>query len=162
MDINQNLVDLYQQQKEIKRQLQKINVAICKIQRSVDEDVIIRSKSKVLENDEEFILWFKKRKEKQENQKQKELIKKKLKSGTPLCKSEYSINSTYVYSLYHNNQIVYVGITKNLDNRIRSHKKTKVFDRYEILNIFSDRFYALREENTLIKLHNPKYNKQTF
>jgi predicted GIY-YIG superfamily endonuclease len=162
MDIHEDLADLYNQKKDIKNQLSKINAKISKIERSVTEDVIIKTMSKVLENDEDFILWFKQRKEAIEKRNRKQLIKNKVETGTPLSDGDGLPGSTYVYSLYDKNQIVYIGITKSLSDRIRVHKKTKIFDRYKILNIFGDRFYALREENNLIKEHNPKYNKQSF
>ena len=162
MDIHEDLADLYKQKKDIKNQLSKLNSKISRMERNIDEDVIIKTMSKVLENDKDFIWWFKKRKEAIERINRNNLIQNKIKTGTPLSDSECLPGSTYVYSLYDKNQIVYIGITKSLSDRIRVHKKTKIFDRYKILNIFEDRFLALREENNLIKEHNPKYNKQSF
>ena len=162
MDIHEDLADLYKQKRDIKDQLSKLNSKISKMERNIAEDVIIKTMSKVLENDKDFIWWFKTRKEAIEKRNRKQLIKNKVETGTPLSDGDGLPGSTYVYSLYDKNQIVYIGITKSLSDRIRVHKKTKIFDRYKILNIFEDRFLALRKENNLIKEHNPKYNKQSF
>jgi predicted GIY-YIG superfamily endonuclease len=164
MDIHEDLADLYKQKRDLKKKLSQIDVKIVKIQRNVTEDVIIKTMSEVLDDDEEFIKWFKERKEKIEKRNTKDIIRNKVKTNTPLSDSEsvFLNKPTYLYYLYDKNKIVYIGITKNLYNRIKSHKKTKIFDRYEILKIFGDRFYALKEENNLIKEHKPKYNKQSF
>jgi predicted GIY-YIG superfamily endonuclease len=164
MDIHEDLADLYKQKRDLKKKLSQIDVKIVKIQRNVTEDVIIKTMSEVLDDDKEFIKWFKERKEKIEKRNTKDIIRNKVKTNTPLSDSEsvFLNKPTYLYSLYDKNKIVYIGITKNLYDRIKSHKKTKIFDRYEILKIFGDRFYALREENNLIKEHKPKYNKQSF
>lgn len=166
MDIHEDLADLYRQRKDLRKKISQIDAKIGQIQRNVTEDVIIKTMSQVLENDEEFVKWFKERNAKIKKRGRKDFIKNRLKTNTPLSDSEresgFFTESTYIYSLYDKNQIVYIGITKNLYNRIGAHKRTKTFDRYEILNIFEDRFYALREENNLIKEHKPKYNKQSF
>jgi predicted GIY-YIG superfamily endonuclease len=162
MDVNEDLADLYRQQMEMKKKLSKIQCKIVKIEMRVSEEVIIKTMSEVLDNDQDFINWFIKRKKKIENRERKQIIKNKLNNGESVLTDECLPNSTYVYSLYDRNELVYIGITKDLYNRIKDHKKTKIFDRYEVLNIFKDRFYALREENNLIKIHKPKYNKQYF
>ena len=72
--------------------------------------------------------------------------------------------TTFLYGLYDKEELVYVGITNNLPHRQLAHERDeeKVFDDIRILRRHSDRFYALREENELIKEHMPKYNKQSF
>jgi len=48
---------------------------------------------------------------------------------------EFTLNIKYrfnfVYRLYKNNEIIYVGKTINLSNRINNHKKDKDFDYYD-------------------------------
>jgi len=46
-----------------------------------------------------------------------------------MLKKETSLG--FVYFLYKKNEVVYVGITKNIHNRINQHKKTKDFSHYE-------------------------------
>lgn len=162
-NINQELLELYREKYKLCERLSKINSKIGKIQRYTDEKDIVKTMSEVLDDDEEFIKWFIKRQEIIEKRKKKNTIKNKIKTGVKLTQQDSLPNSTYIYALYDNNEIVYLGLTKQLDSRIKCHERSeKVFDRYEILSIFNDRFYALKEENRLIKMHKPKYNKQSF
>jgi predicted GIY-YIG superfamily endonuclease len=160
-EAKEKLAELYKEKTELKKRLEKINAGICKYQRMLEEDDIIKIVSNVIEDDKKFVDWFIERQEKIQKRKTKGDIKEKI------LKQDFNSiteqNKTYLYSLKHNGEIVYIGITKNIKNRMNDHKRSKkVFDRYDILNVHSDRFYALREENNLIKQHKPKYNKQIF
>lgn len=160
-EAKEELANLYNEKIELEKRLGKINAGIGKYQRMLKEDDIIKIVSKVIEDDEKFVDWFIKRQERIQNRKRREDTKEKI------LKQDFNSitekNKTYLYSLKHDSEIVYIGITKNIKDRMYHHKRSKkVFDRYEILNIHNDRFYALREENNLIKQYNPKYNKQIF
>lgn len=64
----------------------------------------------------------------------------------------------YVYVLFQENTVVYVGLTTNLNSRINSHKSSKVFDSVDYYELSSnDQMRSL--ETYLIHLYNPKYNK---
>jgi predicted GIY-YIG superfamily endonuclease len=164
MNINEakeELAKLHKEKIELERRLGKIKAGIGKYQRMLEEDDIIKIVSNVIEDDEKFVDWFIKRQEKIQNRKRREDTKEKI------LKQDFDSiteqNVTYLYSLKRKEEIVYIGITKNIKDRMNQHKRSKkVFDGYEILNIHMDRFYALREENNLIKEHKPKYNKQIF
>jgi len=160
-DAKERLADLYQEKIKIEKRLSKIKSEISKYQRMLEEDDIVKVASEVIIDDKEFVDWFIKRYEKIEKRKIRDEIKEKVSQQNFDFNDKNS--STYLYSLYHKDELVYIGITKDIKKRINQHKRTnKVFDRYEIVSIFNDRFYALREENILIKKHNPKYNKQLF
>lgn len=162
-DINEELASLYKEKAELEKRLSKINSKIGKIQGYTDEEIIVKTMSAVIEDDKKFVNWFIKRQETIEKRKRKNNLKNKIKQGIKLTQQDALPNSNFIYALYDKKNIVYIGLTKNLDQRIKDHRKSeKIFDRYEILNIFNDRFYALREENNLIKVHKPKYNKQVF
>lgn len=68
----------------------------------------------------------------------------------------------YIYLLIKNKEVVYVGRTNNLDNRIKSHKRQgKDFDEVKIMEIGNDvNAYDLTElaEYYYIKKYKPKYN----
>ena len=163
MNIHEELASLYREQLEIRKRLSQVDIQIEAIQKNLDEETIVKTKSVVLDDDREFVKWFMKRKEVLENRKRKEGIKNKISKGIELSSQDALPNDTYIYALYDEEVIVYIGITKELHNRLKQHKRTKkVFSSYKILNIFDDRFYALREENNLIKVYKPKYNKQSF
>lgn len=163
MIVNEELASLYREQLEIRKRLSQVDIQIETIQKNLDEEDIIKTKSFVLNDDKEFVKWFIKRKGILENKKRKENIKNKISKGIELSSIDALPDDTYIYALYDAEVIVYIGITKDLNNRLKQHKRTKkVFSSYKILNIFNDRFYALREENNLIKEHKPKYNKQSF
>lgn len=55
-----------------------------------------------------------------------------------------------VYVLYKKNTPVYVGVTKDLDNRMKSHKLNKDFDSYSVVFNHSSRKEALKVERSLI------------
>ena len=157
----EELAKLYKEKIELERRLEKIKAGIGKYQRMLTEDDIIMVVSNFIEDDEKFVDWFIKRQEKiQKTNRRKDIQEKILQKDFDFIPEQ---NVTYLYSLKHNEEIVYIGITKNIKDRVNQHKRSKkVFDGYEILNIHKDRFYALREENNRIKQHKPKYNKQIF
>lgn len=75
---------------------------------------------------------------------------------------EYDIfNGEYngygVYALYHNEKVVYIGKSKNIKNRIVSHKKDKIFDFVKSI-IFKDENLVNLYEPYLIQKYQPKYN----
>ena len=161
--MHEELASLYREQLEIRKRLSQVDIQIETFQKNLDEETIVKTKSAVLDDDREFVKWFMKRKDILENRKRKDAIKNKISKGIELSAQDALPNDTYIYALYDEEVIVYVGITKDLNNRLKQHKRTKkVFSSCKILNIFDDRFYALREENNLIKVHKPKYNKQSF
>ena len=161
--MNEELASLYREQLEIRKRLSQVDIQIGIIQKNLDEETIVKTMSVVLDDNREFVKWFIKRKDLLENKRRKENIKNKVSKGIELSSQDALPDDTYIYALYDREVIVYIGITKELDNRLKQHKRTKkVFNSYRILNIFNDRFYALREENNLIKVHKPKYNKQSF
>jgi predicted GIY-YIG superfamily endonuclease len=163
MAIHEELANLYKEQIEIRKKLSQIDSKIGQIQKELNEDTITKTMSTVLDDDKEFIKWFTKRRQRIQNIEKKKAIKDKIEKGMTLNEDDLFEESTYIYSLEDRGKIVYIGITKNIEERIKQHKRTdKVFDTHKILNIFQDRFYALREENNLIKEHKPKYNKQIF
>lgn len=65
-------------------------------------------------------------------------------------------NECFVYFLVRNNEVVYVGQTRNGVGRIRQHKD-KVFDSVYILNCNSDDLNDL--EDMFIVKYNPEYNQ---
>lgn len=62
----------------------------------------------------------------------------------------------YVYFLYNNDLLVYVGKTLHLTNRIATHTKTKLFTHYRYLECTRNLFTAL--EKYYIEKFNPIYN----
>lgn len=57
----------------------------------------------------------------------------------------------FVYALIKNEKPIYVGCTSNIKNRVRSHKLTKDFDGYVIIEKYSNKKDALLVENGIIK-----------
>ncbi len=158
----EKLSALYKEKLEIEKRLAKIDAEIGKIQRGLEEDDIVKAVSSAIKDDKKFVEWFIRRKEKLQKTKKRQEIKEKVLKGD-LNDVVNIPNTTYLYALYHKEKMVYIGITKELKSRIYQHKRSdKVFDNYKILNIHSDRFMALKEENTLINQYNPLYNKQSF
>ena len=161
--MNEELASLYREQLELRKRLSQVDVQVRNIENNLNEEDIVLTMSSVLTDDREFLKWFTRRREILDNKKRKENIKNKIKKGIKLSPQDASDDDTYIYALYDKEVIVYIGITKDIIARIKQHKRTKkVFDNYKILKILNDRFYALKEENNLIKKHKPKYNKQIF
>lgn len=160
--IKDRLNALWKEKVEIKRRLSKIDAEIAKIQRQLDNENVIKIVSDNINDDKEFNEWFISRQKRLFKQERKKEIKERISKGE-LNLIDDDTNITYLYALYHKEEIVYVGITKNLKDRITQHKRTKkVFDSYQVLKMFNDRFFALKEENNLIIKYKPKYNKQVF
>jgi excinuclease UvrABC nuclease subunit len=69
----------------------------------------------------------------------------------------------FIYCLIHNDEIVYVGKTINIQSRILEHKKdrTKVFDSFSVISQLPNEIpdnELLSLEEKYIKLLKPKYN----
>lgn len=64
----------------------------------------------------------------------------------------------FVYKLYNNDSLVYVGVTKDLYKRFEHHGKDKVFDNARYITI-EDRVYAEKLESYLITTLKPPMNK---
>ena len=161
--MNEELALLYKEQFEVKKRLSQIDNQIKDAENNLDEETIVKTMSKVLTNTNTFSKWFRKRKVKSERRSIKDNINNKISKGIKLNETDSIVNGTYVYALYDKEILVYIGITKNLDTRIKEHRRSeKMFNHHKILNILEDRFHALKIENRLIKKHNPKYNKQLF
>jgi len=64
----------------------------------------------------------------------------------------------YGYLLYNNDEIVYVGLTQNIESRVSSHKRTgKNFDKV-IVESFECNTLAVNWEKKYISEYNPIYN----
>jgi predicted GIY-YIG superfamily endonuclease len=160
-DIKDRLATLWKEKVEIKKRLGKIDAEIGKIQRQLDNEDVINIVSNITDDDQ-FKEWFTSRQKRLFNKEKKREAKEKISKGELDLINDIT-NKTYLYKLYHKEEIVYIGITKDLNTRIYQHKRTKkIFDSYQVVSIFNDRFYALKEENNLIIKHKPKYNKQSF
>ena len=72
------------------------------------------------------------------------------------------MNSVY-RAFSKDNELLYIGITKDLKNRIINHKSSKKWwievDRIDEES-FDDRVSAMKAEARAIKSENPKYNKR--
>jgi|GEM_PF-1513491 len=67
---------------------------------------------------------------------------------------------TCIYFLYDKEEIIYIGQTKFIQERIRAHRKNKKFDTAKYFYPPKDEDEDVRElEMELINWHNPKYNK---
>lgn len=64
-----------------------------------------------------------------------------------------------IYFLWDNNEIVYIGKTNSIYNRIGTHKRdpSKNFNYVSAFHVLTG---ALEIENKLIKKYKPQYNKQ--
>lgn len=63
-----------------------------------------------------------------------------------------------VYFLFNGPSLVYIGQSTNIEGRVVSHRKDKVFDSYSYILIADDQ-ERIEEEKLLIMKHNPIYNK---
>lgn len=63
-----------------------------------------------------------------------------------------------IYLLYNNENIVYIGKSNNMKNRINQHKKDKEFNSVKCI-IFKDEGLVNLYEPYLIQKYKPKYNK---
>ncbi len=64
----------------------------------------------------------------------------------------------FLYFLLDGYEVVYVGQTKNIVQRIQSHRKDKIFDGVQFLRM-PPRFHPLVLESAFIKKMNPKLNR---
>jgi len=66
---------------------------------------------------------------------------------------------TFIYALFLNGGVIYIGRTKNITNRLYTHKREKTFDEIAFFCVFSP-VEANRVERELIKKYEPYYNKR--
>ena len=85
--------------------------------------------------------------------------KHKYEGGCKVRKDFYidQLHRDCVYILYDDDEIVYVGQSKNVYNRLNQHIKDKEFDRVRYLHCRKDR--KLYWEKVLTTRYQPKYNK---
>jgi len=79
-----------------------------------------------------------------------------------LSKNKKILNKTikyHVYALWHNGEIVYIGQSTQLKERIRAHTKNKEFEAYSHVECKSKLEMDVLEADLIIKLQ-PKYNIQ--
>lgn len=69
-----------------------------------------------------------------------------------------AIDLSGIYLLYNNNEVVYIGKSKNIKNRITQHKSVKEFDSVKCV-IFKDIGMINLYEPYLIQRYKPIYNK---
>lgn len=65
--------------------------------------------------------------------------------------------TTGFYILSNKNEIVYIGVSYNCEERIKFHRKNKIFDTYSIYKLEDERAYVI--EKILIWILKPIYNK---
>lgn len=66
----------------------------------------------------------------------------------------------YIYFLYREDKIVYIGSTKNIKSRIKGHKESyRVFDRYTFEE-YNEHVDIKALEDSHIKFHDPEYNRR--
>jgi len=63
-----------------------------------------------------------------------------------------------IYVLYKDDDIHYIGMSKNIKQRVKQHRGTKDFDRFEVLEEFDDKNKCLLKERKLIKQFKPLLN----
>src|SRR5699024_11928186 len=63
----------------------------------------------------------------------------------------------YVYALYQNDSIVYIGQTVHLHSRIAAHKRDKTFDGYSFVRCKTVEEMDILESELIVRLQ-PKYN----
>lgn len=56
-----------------------------------------------------------------------------------------------LYVLWLNEKAIYVGVTTNINNRIRSHRLDKNFNKYSIIEMFENKKEAYSAERCIIK-----------
>lgn len=85
--------------------------------------------------------------------------KHKYEGGCKVRKDFYidQLHRDCVYILYDDDEIVYVGQSKNVYNRLNQHIRDKEFDRVRYLHCREDR--KLYWEKVLTTRYQPKYNK---
>lgn len=72
-----------------------------------------------------------------------------------------TMTPTWLYKIYKDRELIYIGITDNLPRRFREHERDSAwyqeFDYMERM-LFPDRATAAVHEEILIKAFTPKYN----
>lgn len=66
-----------------------------------------------------------------------------------------------IYILGLNNKIVYIGITKNIFNKLNAHKRDKEFNQIYLREL-DFRWHREELEKALIRAIKPKYNKAIY
>lgn len=56
-----------------------------------------------------------------------------------------------LYVLWQDENPIYVGVTTNIDNRIRSHRTNKTFNSFSVIEIFKNKKEAYAAERCIIK-----------
>ena len=153
--INNKLANLFIREQELLKEVNDVRSQIGSLSNEIPDEDVIETKSSVTPDDKEMGRWLRKRKNNQIKKETRKMIQRgeitKIPSGW-----------TAVYELYHRNELVYVGITKNIEERIKVHRKDKEFTSHKIVNVFRDRFLAMKHEHDLIETHQPKYNKSIY
>jgi excinuclease UvrABC nuclease subunit len=85
------------------------------------------------------------------SRKVKEFLQRGMRKRRPNWKKRH-----WVYLLYDNDEVVYIGCTLDLKRRIDQHKD-KVFNSVAVKKHWNQ-VLAMSEERKLIILYNPKYN----
>ena len=98
--MNEELALLYKEQFEVRKRLSQIDKQINDAENNLDEETIVKTMSKVLNGDREFVKWFKNRKEVQDYRKRKDDINNKIAKGIKLNETDSILNDTYIYALY--------------------------------------------------------------
>lgn len=75
-----------------------------------------------------------------------------------IIKVEALENKYYIYALWENNQIVYIGQTTNIGRRIWQHFDSKEFDKYSYIEVESRLIMDVLEKYLIYHLK-PKLNK---
>lgn len=70
---------------------------------------------------------------------------------------EYS-QTWWLYALYDNEKLIYLGITRDIHGRIRAHKKDKKFSYVKCLMFDKHRLDIQEIERRLIERHDPPLN----
>jgi len=71
---------------------------------------------------------------------------------------DYPVSLNGIYILYNNDEIVYIGKSNNIKNRISQHRKDKQFDRVKSIIFKNDGDIDLYEPY-LINKYKPRHNK---
>ncbi len=149
--INIELAELYKEQERLRKELSRVSSKIGQMCRFLDDETIEETKSSVTPDPVQFSEWLRKRRQRNLN------IATRYQCGKKIIPKGY----TGVYALYRENEVIYVGITKNIEERLKGHKD-KEYDNYEILQVHSNRFYAMKHEHDLIEKFNPIHNKSRY
>ena len=147
------LINAYRRRYELETELTRIGWKIGDLRKGLTYEEMVEVLTAAIDDDKKLVIEIKRLHRKWEHKRKRE--------GN--WSAEEYTKLHHVYHLYHRNELVYVGITKDPVVRERQHKTSdKVFDRFEIISSHETRGQALLIEDKLIKEHRPKYNKQVF